>query len=578
MSTHTVNVVDIGNQISYTVSNLQKGATYYFAATAYDKYGNESRSSEVVTYKVPESRSHLPPEAIIFTPSGNVTISKGEAILFSGSGTDPDNLNLTYHWNFGDPAISEVAMKNPGNVIFNNAGNYPVTFTVTNSKGLSASDTRLITVSDPATPSLIPQSNWSLVYVNSEELVAEDGRGMNAFDGKSGTIWHTEWKNSRPTHPHEIQIDLGAVYELESFRYLPRQDGFPHGRIKNYAFYVSDNTSDWGNAVAFGTFADSATEKSVVFNSLATGRYIRLVALSEVAGREYASMAEINVTGILSSNELSNRSSINSNSDYSNHFIEMNEIYVNHNWQRVEFLGRFINPVVIAKPFSLNDPESAVIRIMNVDETGFDIRIQAWENSDDTHDYETVTYIAIEKGLYVLPGKIMMEAGTFQADTKNFLFNPFVDSFHQIPVVLASVTSANKKNPMNGRINNISRDGFEYRLKQNESIYLDDFGETVSYIACEPFSGVLNGTAIEVGTTGPIVIDDFHYISYVEPFLTAPHFLADIQTDNDPHMVNVRYRNKDRNGVEVWISREKTNNTEKNHISENVGFMIISGQ
>jgi len=123
--------------------------------------------------------------------------------------------------------------------------------------------------------------------------------GINTFDGKPDTIWHTEWQSSPvPAHPHQIQIDLGATYELDSFRYLPRQN-MSHGRIKNYAFYVSHDPANWGNPVASGSFLNSTAEQTVLFNSRALGRYIRLVALSEVEGRPYTAVAEINVTGNL---------------------------------------------------------------------------------------------------------------------------------------------------------------------------------------------------------------------------------------------------------------------------------------
>jgi hypothetical protein len=46
--------IDLGTKTYYVTPQLQKGATYYFAATAYDKYGNESVFSEVISYKVPE--------------------------------------------------------------------------------------------------------------------------------------------------------------------------------------------------------------------------------------------------------------------------------------------------------------------------------------------------------------------------------------------------------------------------------------------------------------------------------------------------------------------------------------------
>jgi hypothetical protein len=157
------------------------------------------------------------------------------------------------------------------------------------------------TATPTATPTgqpggLIPQNNWTLHYVDSEELSGEDGAATNAFDGNTGTIWHTEWYNSDPPHPHEIQINLGASYDVSGFRYLPRQDGNANGRISQYQFYVSTSPSNWGSAVATGTFANSSSEKEVTF-AAKTGQYVRLVALSEVNGNPWTSAAEINVLG-----------------------------------------------------------------------------------------------------------------------------------------------------------------------------------------------------------------------------------------------------------------------------------------
>lgn len=39
----------------------------------------------------------------------------------------------------------------------------------------------------------IANDNWALLFVDSEELSREDGAASNAFDGNTGTIWHTEW-------------------------------------------------------------------------------------------------------------------------------------------------------------------------------------------------------------------------------------------------------------------------------------------------------------------------------------------------------------------------------------------------
>ena len=46
------NTVDVGMQTNYAFTGLQEGVTYYFAATAYDIYGNESDYSQEVFYYV----------------------------------------------------------------------------------------------------------------------------------------------------------------------------------------------------------------------------------------------------------------------------------------------------------------------------------------------------------------------------------------------------------------------------------------------------------------------------------------------------------------------------------------------
>ncbi|HET6489252.1 MAG TPA: CFI-box-CTERM domain-containing protein, partial [Syntrophales bacterium] len=49
------NVVDAGNRTDYTVTGLDAGATYYFAAKAYTATGSESALSNEASYTIPGS-------------------------------------------------------------------------------------------------------------------------------------------------------------------------------------------------------------------------------------------------------------------------------------------------------------------------------------------------------------------------------------------------------------------------------------------------------------------------------------------------------------------------------------------
>ena len=146
------------------------------------------------------------------------------------------------------------------------------------------------------TPGTIPQQQMRVVSVDSQELVGENGAATNAIDGNPATIWHTAYTQQTAPLPHTLVLDLGGQYQVDGVRYLPRQDGLPDGTIAGYQFYVSPDGTTWGTAVAAGTFAADRTEKIVRFPAK-TGRYVRLVAVSEINGQPWTSAAELNVFG-----------------------------------------------------------------------------------------------------------------------------------------------------------------------------------------------------------------------------------------------------------------------------------------
>ena len=148
----------------------------------------------------------------------------------------------------------------------------------------------------------VPKSNWKLAYVDSQETQCENGAAVNSFDASAATIWHTQYCPSVAQLPHEIQIDMGAGYLINGFRYLPRQDGGVNGRIGQYEFYATNDLSNWGTPLATGSFANDATEKQILF-SPNTYRYIRLRALTEANGGVWTSMAELTVLQFSAGNQ-----------------------------------------------------------------------------------------------------------------------------------------------------------------------------------------------------------------------------------------------------------------------------------
>jgi len=84
----------------------------------------------------------------------------------------------------------------------------------------------------------LPRKSWKVVYVDSEENLAEGDPAEMAFDGDPATFWHSLWSAPHPGHPHTLVIDLGMEPEISGLRLLPRQDS-ANGRIKDYRLYLS---------------------------------------------------------------------------------------------------------------------------------------------------------------------------------------------------------------------------------------------------------------------------------------------------------------------------------------------------
>jgi hypothetical protein len=78
--------------------------------------------------------------------------------------------------------------------------------------------------------------------------------------------------------------------------YTARTDGNENGMIREYEIYISKTMSDFGSAVAKGSFSKTTAQQEVALKKPVEGRYLKLVALSEVNNNAWASASEISIT------------------------------------------------------------------------------------------------------------------------------------------------------------------------------------------------------------------------------------------------------------------------------------------
>lgn len=116
-----------------------------------------------------------------------------------------------------------------------------------------------------------------------------------AIDGDPQTMWHTAWDPVATPLPHEIIVDLGEPVLMAGVKVRPRQDDNPNGRIAEFAVFVSDDSQAWGDAIVRGTWDGRPIERVIRFPRPIRARFFKIVALSEIRGQPFTSIAEIDV-------------------------------------------------------------------------------------------------------------------------------------------------------------------------------------------------------------------------------------------------------------------------------------------
>ncbi len=141
-------------------------------------------------------------------------------------------------------------------------------------------------------PSAMERLGARVLKASSEEHGFE---AANAIDGNLNTLWHTAYQNSKPTYPHELQLQFNAPTAIRGFTITPRQDNNRNGWIKDYMIYVSDNATAWAEPVAKGAFARDDSPKTITLATPARGKFVRFVAVSGFDAQPYAAVAELAV-------------------------------------------------------------------------------------------------------------------------------------------------------------------------------------------------------------------------------------------------------------------------------------------
>ncbi|NMM55508.1 NPCBM/NEW2 domain-containing protein [Paenibacillus aquistagni] len=129
------------------------------------------------------------------------------------------------------------------------------------------------------------------VTTNSQETSNAYNAAVNAFDGDTNSIWHSEW-NKQNQFPFHITAKYANPLTINKLTYLPRQSQ-ENGIITNYKILTSLDGVTF-NEIATGTWAKDNTEKTATFTPI-LAKYVRLEVPQGGGANGYASASEIKI-------------------------------------------------------------------------------------------------------------------------------------------------------------------------------------------------------------------------------------------------------------------------------------------
>jgi hypothetical protein len=620
---------DVGNLTQYVINDLNEGETYYFAATAYDFYGNESEYSQEVNYTVPAAPTQEPtPDPI---PESSFKMETGEV------GVDHNWARVQLSQNFSDPIVIANVMgfvgDHPSVVRIRNVdssgfeirvqewdyldGNHKVeqigylvlergshvlpdggvvladSFTTSETRSLKpvrfgaelsstpVVATSIVSVADGAavTGRMDNVTNVGFEYMMQEEENADQVH-------QTETIMYVAWEESQGSCG-EISFEVKNSYNLYGNGF---QTQYMDSAFTVPPVLVADMQTCTGSNPATLRY----TEKTNVSFELQVheeqskdsemdhyGEYVGYMAFT--AGSVSMESPDQDPDGNdeetpADPTEPSDPTTDpdEGNSDPQTMNMELGEIEVDNNWTAIRFTKTYTDPVIVASGISYAGDHPSVIRIRNLSPQGCEIRVQEWDYLDGKHKVENLGYIVAERGTHVLQDGTMINAGSKVIQVTNeFDSLAFDQSLSTVPIVLACITTTNDEASVATRIQNISATGFEASIQEQEKSDQKHGAETVSYIAWEPSSGVIDQKTFEVGTTGSSIDSTFSPFHFDSSFTQTPALVTNMQTARGDNPSTVRYDQLTSYQVEMMIEEEQSADSEMDHLPENVGYIAF---
>ncbi|MFC2177013.1 H-type lectin domain-containing protein [Actinomycetota bacterium] len=262
--------------------------------------------------------------------------------------------------------------------------------------------------------------------------------------------------------------------------------------------------------------------------------------------------------------------------------VAADRVDVRTRWSSVEFATPFAEPpVVVAGPASWRGRDPVTIRVRNVTNAGFEIRLTEWPYLDGNHTVEKVSYLAVPAGRHVLASGAVIEAGTTTVGESLTGIHRAERLFGGAPVVLSTVVSAAAGPALAERIR-LAIYSLAGQPQWSILVHLQAEEATtdryrtgdVNWVAWSP--GHDDGSSGDIAweTHDPLINNSFARVFFGRAY-ARPCVLADMNTMNGPDTANLRYRKLWPRSVRLRVDEEKSANPEVAHVAERVGILVL---
>ncbi|WP_299648558.1 hypothetical protein [uncultured Tateyamaria sp.] len=293
----------------------------------------------------------------------------------------------------------------------------------------------------------------------------------------------------------ELSVYTDEGFELSLFNRVTNVAPTDSGDSFTVQSYISEAPNDWHIVVDLFAqdFLNGSNDLPTSFPDAYDFAYVQVYFTDEF---EWVQSIEATIETIVPVAEPAN------------YIGETGTVSLNHLETTVTLQQSYETPVAMAFVATENGAQAVNVRISEVSDDAFTLQLQETGDLDGWHLFETVNYVIVEAGTWVLPDGTVVQAGTFQSDqlsTQGFDAVAFDTEFDDTPLVFSQVQTFNGQDFVTTRQTGTNTTGVQITMQEEEA--RNDGGhvqETIGWIAMEAGSGTAGDVTWAAGQTSGI--------------------------------------------------------------------------